>query len=180
MGLFDKKTKDKDESLLKLKVAYVGGHPEMPNPSFKQKFSHIEFKIFDKNIKFEPTNASKKWFDTTIINHEKIYSLSIAKNTFNKVRDLIIIDYHDDDHDDIQIRFQCMDFFSAKKCVELEDCIRNHNVSGFFRKKMKHSHEEKSGDTLTVKLEKLFELKNKGLISEDEFNEKKKSLLEEL
>ncbi len=67
----------------------------------------------------------------------------------------------------------------AEKCQELKDLLREKKILNKFRAEEK-GNGKSSGDDVFAQIEKLASLKEKGLISGEEFNQKKTTLLEKL
>lgn len=95
----------------------------------------------------------------------------------------INISYLDEEGTEQMVRIEMLTGFNiykqAEKCQELMDLLREKKILNKFRGEEK-GDEESSGDDVFAQIEKLAALKEKGLISEEEFNQKKTVLLEKL
>jgi len=187
MGIFGKKKADKKDDVaayVKLMVSYDGGHPEMPTLSPAKKIGGgIHLRMMERHIQLEPATAfSKSWFESTAIDYADVYGINIVEGT-GGVRNIIKIDYHDVSHGEIQVRFENVAYTKSGQeagGVEITDCIRNYKLAEMFRTKTDDTKIEVGEGEVAKKLQKLVSLKEQGLISENDFNEKKKALLDEL
>lgn len=132
-----------------------------------------------------------------MIPYEKVYKLEIVKRQVSTTEHImsngdtksleqlnnIEISYIDDNGSEQMTRVEMLSGFTiykqAEKCREFLDLLREHNILSKLNKE-KSKVSKSNGDDILQQIEKLSELKEKGILSEDEFNKKKASLLERM
>ena len=169
-------------------VTYLGGHPAYP----KSKLGKITFQLFDDRFEFHPTGGTKNWFDALTIPYSDTHDLEIVQRQVGTVEGIlggldsrqlnqannIHIQYDDSDGTTILIRLEMLTGFTknrqAKNCRELEDQLHINSIRSKFKPK-EGASQNASG--IPELLEKLASLMEKGILTQEEFDQKKKELL---
>jgi hypothetical protein len=181
-----------DGSIESYSVVYKGGHPDYP----KEKAGGIEFKFFDDRFEFSPTLGTKSWFKGLVIPFNRIHSLDVVERQVGSVEGLlgglnsrqlnqpnnIHIRYDTDDGKEILLRLEMLTGVTvmgqAKKCQEFFDRIRNHGIREKFQQPMPSTESGRiTGDDIPTQIEKLAALREKGILTKEEFDKKKSDLL---
>ena len=179
-------------------VIYLGGFPNKPKK--KSDSLSLGFNIMEDCFIFKPEYLAKtEWFgdENFVIPYEKVYKLEIVKRQVSTTEHImsngdtksleqlnnIEISYIDDNGSEQMTRVEMLSGFTiykqAEKCREFLDLLREHNILSKLNKE-KSKVSKSNGDDILQQIEKLSELKEKGILSEDEFNKKKASLLERM
>ena len=172
----------------KYSVTYLGGHPAYP----KSKLGKITFQLFDDRFEFHPTIGTKDWFDALTIPYSDTHDLEIVQRQVGTLEGIfggldsrqlnqannIHIQYDDSDGTTILIRLEMLTGFTvmgqAGKCRELEDRLSVNSIRSKFKPK-EGASQNASG--IPELLEKLASLMEKGILTQEEFDQKKKELL---
>jgi hypothetical protein len=170
-------------------VNYRGGQPAYP----KAKVTGIEFSLFRDRFELRPTLGSKCFAGSTIP-YTAVLDLEIVQRQVNTVEGLlggpdsrqlnqannIHITYQDDE-DVVLVRLEMLSGITvmgqAKKCRELEDRLRVHGIRGRFRQTPSDPAEMQVTADIPAQIEKLAGLRDKGILSDAEFEAKKTDLL---
>lgn len=171
-------------------VIYKGGLSEYP----KEKPGAIRFHILDKEFSLMPTIGTKAWFAGLSIPYKNITKLSIEQRTVSSLEGIlggldsrqlnqannIHITFYPADNHELLLRLEMLSGFTvmgqARKCLELMDRIKSHNIFDQFRSEQKSA--APNGPQTPIELiEKLAGLRDKGLLTPDEFERKKADLL---
>lgn len=189
MGLFNKSknhTKQNNNGLIEsYKVVYKGGLPDYPKP----KVSALVFQMFTDRFEIHPTNAAK-WFSDLIIPFEQVNSLKIAERQvgtaegilgglnsrqLNQANNIHINFIYKDQ--DLLLRLEMLTGVTvmgqAKKCKELEDRLSTNGIRQKFS-----TDQSGQPDDIANKLSKLGKLREKGLLTDEEFKSAKNLLLD--
>lgn len=179
-------------------VIYLGGFPNKPQK--KSNSLSLGFNIMEDCFIFKPEYLAKtEWFgeENFVIPYEKVVKFEIVKRQVSTTEHMlsngdtksleqlnnIEISYIDENDSEQMARVEMLTGFTiykqAEKCRELLDLLREHNILSKLNKE-KAEISKSSGDDILQQIEKLSELKEKGILSEDEFNKKKASLLERM
>ena len=186
-----------DDCLGSWEVHYRGGHPDMTRTDIGVNLSLIKLEVFDDYFKLKPTAASQDWFSGAAIQYKNIIDVQFVQSLGMKkdLKTVIQIDYNDEKHGDIQIRLEMyalvmgnIPVAAAKKCAEFEDCLRNNKVRNKFALTEKITKENVGVDEdknnfsedVFAKIERLSKLREDGILSEKEFEEKKQELLSQI
>lgn len=194
MGLFSKKEKVVAEGFIqKYSIMYLGGHPDYP----KSKIGEIILNLFEDRFELQSTIGSQKWFKGLTIPYDKISDLQIVQRQVSSVEGLlggldsrqlnqannIHITYKDDNDKEILLRLEMITGVTvmgqAKKCMEFQDLLRINNIYDQFSKK-DISNLTQDTDDIPAQIKKLSDLKNLGILTEEEFETKKKELLSKM
>lgn len=176
-------------------VTYVSGLPEVP----KKKSGAIGLNIMPDMFAFRPTITTKEWFPEYDIPYSKISELRIEKRTISTTEvllgagdsanqeqeNVICILYTSADGKKLTLRVEMLTgttiFNQAAKCREFMDLLRQHEITDKFESEKKQDSAASSGgNDVLAQLEKLNQLKQAGILTEDEFNAKKADLLAKL
>lgn len=186
-------------AITRYQVIYVGGFPKKPKK--KSDSLSLGFNVMEDSFIFKPENLAKKeWFgeENFIIPYDKVTKLEIVKRQVSMTEAMmssngetksleqmnnINISYLDGEGTEQMVRIEMLTGFNiykqAEKCQELMDLLREKKILNKFRGEEKEGIKH-SDDDVFAQIEKLASLKEKGLISEEEFNQKKTILLEKL
>jgi len=188
-----------DGAIVRYQVIYRGGFPKKPQK--KSDSLALGFNVMDDSFIFKPENLAKKeWFgeENFVIPYDKVIKFEIVKRQVSTTEALlssngdtksleqlnnINISYLDDEGSEQMVRVEMLTgttvYGQAAKCQELVDLLREKKILNKLNKEKKESTQS-SGDDVLAQIEKLASLKEKGLVSEEEFNKKKAILLEKL
>lgn len=190
MALFGKGKKEED-LIVSYGVVYKGGHPDYP----KEKIGKIEFKVFKDRFELLPTMGTRKWFQGLIIPYTRVLDLQIVQRQLGTVEGIlgglnsrqlnqannIHITYENEQGQEVLLRLEMLSGITvmgqATKCLELEDRLRVNGVRDKFKQRPTESAGNVPEDDIPSQIEKLAGLRNKGILSEEEFETKKADLL---
>ena len=193
MGLFGKKEKEIG-LIAKYDVTYKGGHPDYP----KEKIGTIELKIFTDRFELVPTFNSKNWFNGIILPYNKIFNVQIVQRQVGTIEGLlggldsrqlnqannIHINYENEQEQKLLLRLEMLSGITvmgqAKKCLEFEDGLRVNQIKEKFTIPSEKEMEGKNSFDIPIQIEKLASLRDKGIITQQEFENKKQDLLSRL
>lgn len=186
-------------SIVRYQVIYVGGFPQKPQK--KTDSLALGFNVMEDSFIFKPENLAKKqWFgeENFVIPYNKVIKLEIVKRQVSMAEAMlssngdtrsleqmnnINISYLDEEGTEQMVRIEMLTgtniYKQAAKCQELIDLLREKKILNKFRGEDKGNVKSQDDDVF-AQIEKLASLKEKGLISEEEFNQKKAVLLEKL
>lgn len=186
-------------AIIRYQVIYLGGFPMKPQK--KSDSLSIGLNVMEDKFVFKPEYLAKtEWFgeENLEIPYEQVSKFEIVKRQVSTAEALmssngdtksleqennIQITYTDSNGDEHVLRVEMLTgttiYGQANKCREMMDLLREHKILKILNKEESKSNNSSSDDVLT-QLEKLSSLKEKGIISEDEFNSKKADLLAKL
>jgi len=185
------------------KVMYISGHRDYPaDPKFLK--THITLNVYENRLEFEP----KDWFPGLTINFDTIQDVTLTKRDISgldvlavgilavatKVLNNINIKYTDDNGNTLILIFEMISggtiWGTAKKCKELLSYIpinqapqinQTPQINEVSEQKPKNEKPTNNDfDSIIETIEKLSELKDKGILTEEEFKSKKEELLKKL
>jgi hypothetical protein len=193
MGLFGKKKKD--GVLEKYSVVYKGGRPENP----KALSGGIDMKLYSDHFEFAPTMGSKRKWKSYEIPYNTITKLEYVKRTLGKLEALATLGdsstasietlnniniTHNTDSGELVLRMEMLTgvhvAVQAQKCQELEDKLRTHGIRSQFIETKNEESRSAAVPDIAEQIEKLGGLLEKGLINQEEFDQKKTELLSKL
>jgi hypothetical protein len=172
------------------KVVYRGGLANLPKPKVRE----IILKVKADAIELEPTNVKKNFWDLLTIPYSTITDITITACQVSTVEGLlgginsrqlnqdnnIHIDYVDASGNSILLRLEMLTGITvmgqAGKAREFNDRLRVHGVREKFRK----TGASVQSDGIPSQIMKLAELRDAGVLTEDEFTAKKAELLARL
>lgn len=181
-------------SLMRYQVVYLGGFPKKPNK--KMDPTAFGLNIMEDSFIFKPEYATMtSWFGDELftIPYDKVVKFEIVRrqvttseallgsgDTKNLEQDNNIqITYLDDTGNQQMARVEMLTgvtiYGQAEKCRELLDLLREKRILDKLNRDT--SAPAAKGDDILAQLEKLADLKAKGILSDDEFNAKKGELL---
>ena len=177
-------------AIIRYEVTYNGGLPQYP----KEKAGAIGLNIMPNSFILKKTIGTKDWFEDFEITYDSIQSFEITKRQAGnwemmlssdsasaratEVDNVLAITYLDGNGTEILLRLEMLSGFSvynqAKKCQEMLDVLRQNKILNRLNKK---ASTEKSAVSRADELKKYKELLDSGIISQEEFDAKKKQLL---
>ena len=190
-NLFDKKEKPQD-LICNYSVVYRGGHPDYP----KEKNAAIDFFTCADRFEFHSTLSSKSWFNGIIIPFEKIKDLEIVQRQVGSLEGILggldsrqlnqannIHIKYDLNGQEILLRVEMLSGITvmgqAKKCLEFQDRLKINNIRNKFLKVQSENKGMIEND-IPTQLEKIKSLLDKGILTQEEFNNKKTELLSKM
>ena len=187
-------------AIIRYTVIHLGGFPNKPTK--KMDSLALGFNVMEESFIFKPELLAKRqWFgeENVVVPYNKVRKFEIVKRQISTTEYMmssngnaqaleqpnnINITYLDDDGDEVMLRVEMLTgttvYGQAEKCRELMDLLREKKILKKFLGEESASAKQESGDDILAQLEKLASLKEKGIISEDEYNAKKGALLERL
>ena len=184
--------------LIRYEVTYKGGHPDFQLG--KKKSPYIVLDVMPDRFSFLAKPQSEDWFTGFEIPYNKVISLEIVERVISNTemllsssnnnsdlrqKNVIEITYLDESGDEYVVRNEMLTGFTvmgqAGVCQEMLDLLRTKGIMKQFRgTESNHSNNAFGGDDVLKQIEKLASLKENGIITEEEFNQKKATLLEKL
>ena len=180
-------------AIIRYEVIYLGGLPEYPKAKHG---SAIGVNVMPDRFVFTKTGTSKDWFTEYEIPYDRIGELTIEKRTISNTEMLlgggndpnqqqennICILFDAKDGTELLLRVEMLTgvtiYGQATKCREFMDVLRQNGILKKFKQKTNVSAPVQQ-DVLG-QIEKLANLKTMGILSEEEFNQKKAELLAKL
>lgn len=182
-------------SIIRYEVIYIGGLPEYP----KAKHGNaIGINIMPDKFSFTKTGTSKDWFQNFDISYDAISDIHIEKRTISNAEILlgagndanqqqennICITFTSDEGKELMLRVEMLTggtiYGQAAKCREFMDILRQNDIFKQIQKRTNEANNGGGGVDVLAQVEKLAAMKDAGIITEEEFNQKKASLLEKL
>ena len=184
--------------LIRYEVTYIGGHPNFQLGKKKRPFILLD--IMPDRFSFLAKPQSEDWFTGFEIPYNKVISLDIVErvitnekmllssgknNSDLKQKNVMEIKYLDENGDEYVVRNEMLTGFTvmgqARVCQEMLDLLRTKGIMKQFRGTESNKPDNASGsDDILGQIEKLAKLKDQGILTEEEFNQKKSILLEKL
>ena len=179
-------------ALIRYEVIYLGGLPQYPKAKHG---SAVGLNIMPDKFVFTKTGTSKDWFTEYQISYDKISEITIEKRTISNTEMLLgggndpnqqqennICITFDEDGTELMLRVEMLTgvtiYGQATKCREFMDVLRQNGILKIFQKK--NGGTEPAQQDVLAQIEKLAALKAAGILSEDEFEQKKSELLQKL
>ena len=180
-------------AIIRYEVIYLGGLPQYPKAKHG---SAVGLNVMPDKFVFTKTGTSKDWFTEYEIAYDKISELTIEKRTISNTEMLlgggndpnqqqennICIAFETDDGTELMLRVEMLTgvtiYGQATKCREFMDVLRQNNILKMF--KQKNTETVPAQQDVLAQIEKLAGLKAAGILSEEEFNQKKSELLQKL
>ena len=177
---------------IRYEVTYVMGLDDIP----KAKAGAIGFNVMPDRFAFRVTIGSEDWFYDFDILYEQVTDIYIDKRTITTAEvflgggdsanqeqeNVIVIEYTDEAGVNQTLRVEMLTgvtiFNQAAKCKEFMALLRKQNLLDKLQKKTADSATPQVD--VVAQIEKLSKLMETGVISEEEFAEKKKELLAKL
>lgn len=184
--------------LIRYEVIYIGGHPDFRLE--KKKSPYIVLDIMPDRFSFLPKPQSEDWFTGFDIPYSQVVSLEIVERVISNAemllssgsdnsdlrqKNVIEIKFLDENDDEYVVRNEMLTgttvMGQARVCQEMLDLLRTNRLMKLFRgTEDTHASNNSGGDDVLGQIEKLAKLKEQGILSEEEFAEKKAKLLEKL
>ena len=184
--------------LIRYEVIYKGDHPDFQLE--KKKSSYILLDIMPDRFSFLAKPQSEDWFTGFEIPYNRIISLEIVERVISNAemllssgsnnsdlrqKNVIEIKYLDEVGDEYVVRNEMLTgttvMGQAKICQEMIDLLRTKGIMKQFKgTENSHSANASGGDDVLSQIEKLAKLKEQGILTEEEFANKKAALLEQL
>ena len=174
-------------------VVYNGGLTQYP----KKMTGEIGLNILEDSFYLKPTYVTEEWFEDMAIPYKNIENIQIVKRKVTNAEVLlssggsdmksleqentIEITYMDAEDKKQVVRFEMLTgttvYAQAGKCVEFMDILRQNGILDVF---LKVENAGDSSNNVLAQIEKLSQLKEKGVLSEAEFSQNKAKLLEKM
>ena len=182
-------------AIIRYEVIYLGGLPEYPKAKHG---SAIGLNIMADKFVFTKTGTSKDWFTEYEVPYNKISELTIEKRTISNAEMLlgggndpnqqqennICITFETAEGNELLLRVEMLTgttiYGQATKCREFMDVLRQNGILKIFKQNKSAGEEKSSQPDVLAQIEKLAGLKAAGVLSEEEFNQKKAELLAKL
>ena len=184
--------------LIRYEVIYKGDHPDFQLE--KKKSSYILLDIMPDRFSLLAKPQSEDWFTGFEIPYNRIISLEIVERVISNAemllssgsnnsdlrqKNVIEIKYLDEVGDEYVVRNEMLTgttvMGQAKVCQEMIDLLRTKGIMKQFKgTENSHSANASGGDDVLSQIEKLAKLKEQGILTEEEFANKKAALLEQL
>lgn len=183
-------------AIVRYQVIYLGGFPKKPQK--KSDSLALGFNIMTDRFIFKPEYLAKKeWFgeENFEVPFSQVTKFQIVKRQVSTAEFMmsssgdtksleqennIEITYLDSEGDEQVVRVEMLTgttiYAQAAKCREMLDLLREKKILGLLNKNTDKNETTKDPDILG-QLEKLSVLKEKGIITEEEFLSKKEELL---
>ena len=180
-------------ALARYEVTYVSGLPQYPK--VKMGSASIGLNVMENQFSFRKTGNSKEWFNDFDIPYDSILDLRIEKRTIttaevflgagNEQENVICIIFKADTGEELTLRVEMLTGFTiyrqAEKCREFIALLRQHGIlQRLEQKKNTDSSVSKGGSDIISQIEKLASLRDAGILTEEEFQDKKKALLSKI
>lgn len=180
-------------ALIRYEVIYLGGLPQYPKAKHG---SAVGLNIMPDKFAFTKTGTSKDWFTEYEIRYDTISEITIEKRTISNTEMLlgggndpnqqqennICITFETEDGTELMLRVEMLTgvtiYGQATKCREFMDLLRQNGILKIFKKKSAETAPVQQD--VIAQIEKLAGLKAAGILSEEEFNEKKAELLQKI
>lgn len=180
-----------DGAIIRYGVVYNGGLSQYP----KEKSGEIGFNVMPDSFILKATATTKDWFSDMEINYDRIKSFEIVKRQTGtwemmlsnsnadaralEVENVIAITYDAEDGEEICLRLEMLTgvtvYNQAKKCLELMDVLRQNKILNRINKAATTSPAPSASPA--DELKKYKELLDSGILTQEEFDAKKKQLL---
>lgn len=184
--------------LARYEVMYKGGHPDFLLE--KKKSPYIVLDIMPDRFSFLAKPQSENWFTGFEILYNRVVSLEIVERVISNAemllssgsnnsdlrqKNVIEIKYLDGFDNEYVVRNEMLTgttvMGQAKVCQEMIDLLRTKGIMKQFRgTENGQSGNASGGNDILGQIEKLAKLKEQGILTEEEFANKKAALLEQL
>ncbi len=182
-------------AIIRYEVIYIGGLPEYPKAKHG---SALGLNIMEDKFVFTKTGTSKDWFEGYEIPYESIMELTIEKRTITNAEmflgggndanqqqeNNICITFNTSEGKELMLRVEMLTgvtiYGQATKCREFMDILRQNDILKIIKSNSKTEAEVNNQPDVLEQIEKLAKLKEAGILSEEEFNNKKAALLDKL
>lgn len=177
-------------AIARYEFTYVGGLDDIP----KAKTGAWGMNIMPDRFAFRVTVTTKDWLYDLDIPYDDITDIRIEKRTISNAEmllgagndanqqqeNVVVIEYQDANARKATLRVEMLTgvtiYNQAAKCKELMDLLRREDILD----QLKKGGKRESGGNVLEQLEKLSQMKDAGILSEEEFTAKKAVLLAKL
>lgn len=182
---------------IRYEVTYQGGHPDFQLD--KKKSPYILLDIMPDRFSFLAKPQSEDWFTGFEIPYNRVVSLEIVERTISNAevwlggannpnqqqKNVLEIKYIDEAGDEYVVRNEMLTgttiMGQARVCQEMLDLLRTKGIMKQFKgTESSHASNGSGGMDVLGQIEKLAKLKEQGILTEEEFANKKAALLEQL
>lgn len=184
-----------DGAIERYEVTYKGGLPEYKDMKIKSGMA-LGINIMRDRFAITKTMATKDWFNDMDIYYNQIKDIHIEKRTIsntewilgagdsaNQQQENVICILFERNGQKINVRLEMLTggtiYKQATKCKEFMDTLMQEGILDSIKNDSSHKATNNSNDVLD-QIKKLSELKDAGILSEEEFNSKKTELLSKL
>lgn len=183
--------------LIRYEVTYQGGHPDFQLG--KKNSPYILLDIMPDKFSFLAKPQSEDWFTGFEIPYNRVISLEVVERTISNAevllggannpnqhqKNILEIKYLDENGDEFVVRNEMLTGITimgqARVCQEMLDLLRTKGIMKQFREtENKQAGNASGGNDILSQIEKLAKLKEQGILTEEEFANKKTALLEQL
>lgn len=182
-------------AIKRYEVTYKGGLPEYNDIKIKSGMA-LGVNIMEDRFAITKTLTTREWFNDMDIYYNQIKDIHIEKRTItnaemllgagdsaNQQQENVICILFERDGKKINVRLEMLTggtiFKQATKCKEFMDLLMQEGILDLI-KEDSASKETNSSNSVLDQIKKLSELKDVGILSEEEFNSKKTELLSKL
>ena len=180
-------------------ITYKGGLPDYDLTVKEIKsYPYIIMDIMPDRFSFLAKPLSEKWFKGLEITYDKIVTINIIERIISTTESLLgsgsdnsdlrqknVLEFTYINENDFEVvaRFEMLTgttvMGQASKCVEFMDLLRNNGILKKFKGTSDNNSNsnQPSGNDVIEQIKKLSELKDSGILSEEEFSAKKTELL---
>lgn len=184
MGLFKKN--NNVDSVKSYQVVYLGGHPDNP----KKSTGIVDFQLLEDRFLIKH-RVAEKYLKTFEIPYSEITEFAIVDRTLTTAnillggKDAYKLQQANNIHisyNGLTVRFEMISGVTvtgqAKVCLEMLDYLKANGIYSKFN--LSNDASSNNNDDVLAQIEKLSQLKNDGILTEEEFNAKKTQLLEKI
>ena len=179
-------------AIQRYEVIYKGGLLKYQN--VKKTTGSFGLNIMNDGIMLKTGYTSKEWFEDLFIEYDRIKKIVIVESTISNAEWLLSSSSSDmkameqknnieityEDGCEVVLRLEMLTgtsiYGQAGKCREMIDVLRQNGLLDKLKKESTASANVNDNNAL-AQIEKLGELLKSGILTEDEFNQKKKELL---
>ena len=193
--------------LKRYEVTYRGGNPQYELTKEVRKYPYILMDVMPDRLSFLPNKLSEPWFSGFELPYGQIITIEIVERTIGNAemllssgsdnsdlrqKNVLEIKYVDSLEDEYVMRVEMLTGISvmgqARVCLELMDLLRTNKILKLFRganggEPMQNRAipaAAPSGGDIIEQMKKLAELKDMGILTEEEFSSKKTELLSKI
>ena len=181
-------------AIVRYEFTYVGGLADIP----KAKTGAWGMNVMPDRFAFKVTITTKDWLYDLDIPYDDISDIRIEKRTIStgemllgagndpnqQQENVIVIEYVDANKQKATLRIEMLTgvtiYNQAAKCKDLMDILRRENILDKIKNKSASGSPSNSGGDIIEQIKKLSDLKEAGILSEEEFQAKKSELLAKL
>ncbi len=177
-------------AICRYEFTYISGLEDIP----KAKIGAWGMNVMSDRFAFRVTSTTKDWLYNLDIPYNDISDIRIEKRTITNAEwllgggndanqqqeNVVVIEYNDKNGKKSTLRVEMLTGVSiykqAQKCKELFDILRSNDILDKIRK----DENNNTGNDILSQIDKLAKLKAAGVITEEEFTNKKTELLAKL